>query len=230
MKSHIILSSPGHKGVIIPWKWKYFHIHNAYNHQTWWVGSLWKGVTNQKVMQLFDQVITCGYETNKKAIYLYFQEFYSHQTWQDDGLWQVAIKVIWSFDQMVITRSHDQWKVIDIHIRNAHCHQSWQDGSLYSSYMLNWRFIIHSESYDPLIKWSREDTWQTKNVISTFCRPMFTRLKRGWLVWSFGHVKSSTNSQRYIMLRSQSCVVTWLTKIMQFTKRPITIKHNITSS
>ena len=64
-------------------------------------------------------------------------------------------------------------------------------------------------SYEPLITWSREVTWQTKNVIFIFYRLRTTKLERrdfGWgpLILKVTRPKnSSTNQQNHMTFRSQ---------------------------
>lgn len=64
-----------------------------------------------------------------------------------------------------------------------------------------------TSSYNTLITWSLQVTWQMRNLIFTSSRSVATKRKLEWLfLRRFNHVKLCTNSQSHTTLTSQSHV------------------------
>ena len=61
---------------------------------------------------------------------------------------------------VIMIRSRDKLKALNLHYQSAYGEQTWQDCNLLDK-------LLPIKSYDPMITWSWEITWQAKTIISS---------------------------------------------------------------
>ena len=115
------------------------------------------------------------------SLWLYYQSGYHHQTWQGSSPpWRVAIyKVTWSSYHMIL-RHHVT--------RQNHCISTTTvPMAMKLSRMVTYlEGLLTSKSYNTLIKWSCNVTWQTKSIISLLSECLWPPKLTGWYLILMG--------------------------------------------
>ena len=95
-----------------------------------------------------------------KSLYLHNHSAYDHQIWQyGDLLWETLIdKVTWPLDLVVL---QDHVKSLNHYISSSVANMATKLGRMVTYF----ESLLSIKSYDPLLKWSGEIAWQTKNII-----------------------------------------------------------------
>ena len=95
-----------------------------------------------------------------KPLYLHNHSAYGHQIWQyGDSLWETLIdKVTWPFDFVVL---QDHVKSLNHYISSSVATMATTFGRMVTYF----ESLLSIKSYEPLLKWSGEIAWQTKNMI-----------------------------------------------------------------
>ena len=137
----------------------YLHFHNTYKYQNlaeWWLRSRGSHLPSHMLLWSYSHVMSHG---KIKTFYLHFHKTCKHHTWAGVDLVRGAPYLpnhmsFWLCFHMV---SYDKMTLY-LHSHKTYKHETWHNVDLFKELSL-------TNSHVPLM-WSRDLTWQNRNVIS----------------------------------------------------------------